>query len=71
MAFEMLGNALWASLLKESEKLESAADANLQIQLVFIGNLFEEGEAKARIRRFLLRNNVHWLGPKPHGLLKG
>lgn len=51
--------------------LESAAEANPQMQLVFIGNLFEEGEATVRIRTFLRRSNVHWLGPKPHGSLKG
>lgn len=51
--------------------LEGAAEENTQTQFVFIGNLFEEGEATARIRTFLHRSNVHWLGPKPHGSLKG
>lgn len=50
--------------------LESAADVNSKMQLVFIGNLFEEGEATAQIRSFFQRPNVHWLGPKPHHLLK-
>lgn len=51
--------------------LESAADANPRMQLVFIGNVFEEGEETVRIHNFLRRSNVHWLGPKQHGLLKG
>jgi hypothetical protein len=51
--------------------LEAAAAANPRMQLVFIGNLFEEGETTQRIRVFFQRANVHWLGPKPHHELKG
>jgi len=50
--------------------LESAAEVNQQMQLVFIGNLFEEGEITERIKLFFQRDNVHWLGAKPHNELK-
>jgi glycosyltransferase involved in cell wall biosynthesis len=50
--------------------LEAAAEANPQMQLVLIGNLFEEGAVTERIRVFFQRANVHWLGPKPHNELK-
>jgi hypothetical protein len=52
------------------ELLESAAEVNPQMQLVFIGNLFEEGEITEWIKLFFQRNNVHWLGAKPHNELK-
>jgi hypothetical protein len=51
--------------------LEEAAAVNPRMQLVFIGNLFEEGDTTKRIRVFFQRANVHWLGPKPHHELKG
>ncbi|MFO0005083.1 MAG: glycosyltransferase, partial [bacterium] len=53
------------------EMLEAAAETNQQMQLVFIGNLFEEGEVTERIKSFFKRDNVHWLGAKPHNDLKG
>lgn len=50
--------------------LERASLQNPQTQFVFIGNLFEEGQITERIRELFKRDNVHWLGPKPHHLLK-
>jgi hypothetical protein len=52
------------------ELLESAAEVNPQMQLVFIGNLFEEGKITEWIKLFFQRNNVHWLGAKPHNQLR-
>lgn len=50
--------------------LERASLQNSQTHFVFIGNLFEEGLATERIRKLFKRDNVHWLGPKPHHELK-
>lgn len=50
--------------------LEAAASENNRTQFAFIGNLFQEGALTERIHRFFSRNNVHWLGPKPHQELK-
>jgi hypothetical protein len=50
--------------------LEAAAEVNQQMQLVFIGNLFEEGKVTEWIKLFFERDNVHWLGAKPHNKLK-
>lgn len=50
--------------------LEAAASQNPTMQLLFIGNLFEEGVITLRIREFFQRENVHWLGSKPHSELK-
>jgi len=50
--------------------LESVASSNPKSQLLFIGNLFEEGAITDRIRTFFTRVNVHWIGPRPHHELK-
>ncbi len=51
--------------------IEAAATAHPGTQLVFIGNLFEEGEVTQRIRRCFERENVHWLGRIDHERLPG
>jgi len=49
--------------------LEGASAANPATEFVFIGNLFEEGDVTARIRRYFERPNVHWFGRVDHAEL--